>query len=40
MQKRDFETYQKRLELRFWDPDKILRDPRFSRYHLPPLQYL
>ena len=32
MQKRDFETYQKRLP-RFRDPPKIFRDPRFPRYH-------
>ena len=33
MKKRDFETYQKG----FRDPAKIFRDPRFSRYHSPPL---
>ena len=36
MQKRDFETDQKMLS-RFRDPTKIFRDPRFSRYHSPPL---
>ena len=36
MQKRDFETHQKQ----FRDPAKIFRDPRFSRYHSPPLMEL
>ena len=36
MKKLDLETYQKRFR-DFEKPAKIFRDPRFSRYHLPPL---
>ena len=36
MQKRDFETYQKRFR-DFEILTKIFRDPRFSRYHSPPI---
>ena len=36
MQRRDFETYQKRFK-RFRDPAKIFRDPRFSGNHSPSL---
>lgn len=34
MQKQDLDTCQKC----FRDPVKILQDPHFLRYHLPPLQ--
>ena len=37
MQKRVFETYQKRSQAKFRDPAKIFRDPHFSRYQSPPL---
>ena len=37
MQKYDFETNQKRFRDIFRDPTQIFRDPRFSRYHSPPL---
>ena len=37
MQKWDFETDQKRFRDIFRDPTQIFRDPRFSRYHSPPL---
>ena len=37
MQKWDFETDQKHFRDIFWDPTQIFRDPRFLRYHSPPL---
>ena len=37
MQKQDFETIKSKTLSRFWDPAKIFQDPRFSRYHSPPL---
>ena len=37
MQKWDFETDQKRFQDIFRDPTQIFRDPRFLRYHSPPL---